>query len=222
MLERICKLTDNELFRVVESSLPTADRYATYPGDFTQKGYPRKDRPHLDPPALVTGPGGRAHYAVMCGFYQLHGAEGAEAGLEGEVGEGYGTSVKILSTIGDRRIAMPRVETKEKVREQTDKEQTEPPRRQLLDEADLTENSNGGEETEAEALRAGLAGAIRYGKEIDRLLNDAMELARDVTAVRTQNANIPGGSARRFNELKARWRAVYASTDLELLKSIRE
>ena len=135
-----------------------------YPGDFTQKGYPRKDRPHLDPPALVIGPGGRAHYAVVCGFYQLHGAEGAEAGLEGEVGEGYGISVKVPNTISDRQIAMPRAETKEKVREQMDKEQTEPPRRQILDEADLTETSDGEEETEAEALRAGLAGAIRFGK----------------------------------------------------------
>lgn len=220
------QLTDKELLRVIESSLPTEDRYATYPRYFIQKGYSRKDRSHLDPPALVAGPGGRAHYAVVCGFYQQHGAEGAEASLEGEVGEGYGTSVKTLTTAGDQRIATPKTKGNESLgRQRTEREMTErPSRRRILDEADLMETTDGEEEKEKKenALRAGLAEAFRFGKGTNELLNAAMQLASDVIVARTLDPNAPGGYARRFNELKGRWRAVNASTDPDLLKEIRE
>lgn len=42
--------------------------------------------------------------------------------------------------------------------------------------------------TEKDALRAGLAEAIRFGRGMDRLLNDAMQLATDVlTKIEGQN-----------------------------------
>ena len=96
--------------------------------------------------------------------------------MEAEVKEGYGTSVKTLSTIGERQITMAKAESKDKRRQQTESVLTEPLRRQILDKADLTEMSDRGSkgETEKDALKAGLAEAIRFGQRMDRLLNDAI------------------------------------------------
>ena len=63
---------------------------------------------------------------------------------------------------------------------------------------------------EKDALSAGLAEAIRYGQGMGKLLDDAMQLAKD------------GSAKKRFNELKGRWRNLNDSMELELLRRIRE
>lgn len=50
--KRHTPLTDKEVLQVIESGLPSAERYAVYPADFVQKGFPRKERRHKDPPPL--------------------------------------------------------------------------------------------------------------------------------------------------------------------------
>lgn len=61
---------------MIESHLTSAEKFAVYPQDFVQKGFPRKDRAHKDPPALMKKENGLICYVVAYGVYQLYGREG--------------------------------------------------------------------------------------------------------------------------------------------------
>lgn len=63
---------DRDNFTIIESDLPTADRYATCPADFVQKGFPRKDRIHLDLPARPAYVQSQADFLNKLGEYNTN------------------------------------------------------------------------------------------------------------------------------------------------------
>lgn len=57
---------------------------------------------------------------------------------------------------------------------------------------------------------------------MDVLLNEALQLVRDVTATKSKEPMGASGVGRKYNELKKGWRELSNSTDAYLLKRIRE
>lgn len=207
------RLTDADILTIVLSKLPTVERRAMYPGDFVQKGYPRRERAHQDPPGIIVSPNGHQCYAVVCGFYQLHGQEGEAKGLRDQAGT---ASVREPVTAGDVHDTIGYAGERKR---SVDTRSSHP-----LDDADLRETSNSGAEDET-TKDSGPATAyselLGYAKQTDGLLTTALQLTREMAADRAKQPGAPTGFARRYNEIKGEWRAAAARAGDELMKEIR-
>lgn len=177
-----------------------------------QKGYPRRERAHLDPPALVQTPEGRICYAVVFGFYQLHGQEGELKGLRDQSGA---ASLREPPTAGDVR---------ETIRQGGKKPSEDPRASHPVDDTDLTETSTSGAEDEPEKKAGPLVPydeLLAYTRRVDGLLTSALQLTRDMAMDRGKQAGRPTGFAKRYNDLKGEWKAVGASAGEDLIREVR-
>lgn len=177
--------------------------------------YPRKERAHLDPPGIVRNPEGHLCYAVTCGFYQLHGAEGKKKGLRGEISNT--VSLKASITAVDFRDTIWEAGERDRT------VKTEPQHR--LDEPDLSETSasEDGDKTDKGKGIGPTAyiETLHYAHNADKLLASALQLIRDMASDRPKTSGEPSGYAKRYNDLKGEWKAIVVDTDDEIMKQIR-
>ncbi|MCJ1463690.1 hypothetical protein MMC07_002299 [Pseudocyphellaria aurata] len=229
---RWAHLTDSEVYKVIEGPMPAYYRNIMYPDDFVLKGFPRKDRIHKDPPALLQGPGHQIHYAVVCGIYQLHGEEGELLGLKAEKGNWTAKSVKTESSLGEKRggdipvhgPTASREEKEQKIAVDTimSGDRGEGPTRFVFEDKDMPETDNEDATTPTGTGASGvLSEMTRYARQMDHLLNEALVLVKDVKSGAVKSEGKVGSTSARFNNLKKEWSALRASLDndaLELLK----
>lgn len=213
-------LSDEDIYHIIESELSANDRQHTYRKDFIQKGFVRKGRPHIDPPALIDleGPNRVSYYAVVCGTYQLHGEEGERKGLSEDVGAGVRRSLRIPTRTGDYRVAIsdPRVTGPNTARTMKEKGMAPPA---PVDESDLSETSasdGGSKAAYGEEM-------LRYAVQMDALLNLSLRLNRELLETRPKGqAGGPTGLTKRFNEIKRGWAELKGSLTPELGKKVRD
>lgn len=94
------KLSDWWFGQVFLSGLTGGERGAMYPKDFTSKGWIKQVRKPLGRASKILGPHGWA-YRILSN-YQLHGAEGAAAGLQ--LLRGGTPNAEKVNKIGDKAI----------------------------------------------------------------------------------------------------------------------
>lgn len=96
----------------------------------------------------------------------------------------------------------------------------------MMESLDVSETSasDDGRKTRTTDDRAvaDLAEAIRYGCGVERLLDRALGLIKDITTAAPKGSTATSGAAKRFNELKNSWKDLSNSVDSEVLKQIRE
>lgn len=160
-------------------------------------------------------------YAVGCGFYQLHGEEGEKKGLKGEIGDKHGRSVKTESLAGDYRDTV--IDTGRRASGAQRKKGSSAGTALMLDEPDITETSESEEESREESegqAEEALSKTAQYARGVENFLSDALRPVKEVAT--SEETNVPGGTRKRYNEIKNAWANLARDTEPAVMKRIRE
>lgn len=225
-------LSDYNLFRVLQSGLSAKQRRHMYSHDFSVTGVPKKGRKGRGQPALIEKEG-KQYYAVVCGSFQLHGAEGTAIGLN--VRKGKKTTAAINETLGDERVTGPHIPARNMEKEVAQEEATSTSRqhtlrekrKSIIDEGVVELSSSEGQaDDEMEDMGYVLPGDIvSYIKDVEEQAIEWQSWGKKaIAAMGTAKALREETSTARqeFKNITGKYRAAREKLGEDWLKAIKE